>query len=94
MLIPSLLQMLGFTELRFFIAVHMVTYVYVFLVVDYKALCNELKDRWLSVVCTMIISFVLLTTVYGDILASNQKRTMLINDATRTEIEGSLINGK
>lgn len=93
-LIPSLLQMLGFTELRFFIAVHMVTYVYVFLVVDYKALCNELKDRWLSVVCTMIISFVLLTTVYGDILASNQKRTMLINDATRTEIEGSLINGK
>lgn len=93
-LIPSLLQMLGFTELRFFIAVHMVTYVYVFLVVDYKALCNGLKDRWLPVVCNMIIIFVLLTAVYGNILASNQQRTMLINDATRTEIDGSLINGQ
>ena len=79
--LPSFLQLFGQTELRFFLTVYMVSYVYVFAVIDYNELWSSIKDRWLSVLIGVVAIYVLWISLYGSILADNSQKTFLIGDS-------------
>ena len=79
--VPSLLQLFGATELRFFLPVYMVGYIYVFAVINYHELWNVLRCRWISMLIISAVIYVLWMAIFGNILSFNTQRTLLINDS-------------
>lgn len=79
--LPSFLQLFGEPELRFFLAVYLLCYYYVFACIDYKKLLLETRGRRIKIGVGIGIVFLLWITVYGDSLADNKERTLLINDS-------------
>ncbi len=81
--VPPFLQLFGAPELRFFLPVYILLYVYVFLEIDFLEIAMYIKHRWLSIVVTMLFIIILWLTVFGDILALNREIPLLINDICR-----------
>ena len=80
MVFPSLLQMAGMPEIRFFLMVHLLLYYYISNIIDYKKLYQNIKRRWLpiAIVCT-VIYFMWISNV-GMILSYNEIKVLIIND--------------
>ncbi len=80
LIIPALLQLFGAPEVRFFISVHMLLYVYAFGIADYKGVRRYVHGRWIQVLIAAVFVFVLWITVFGMTLSDNSERVFLIND--------------
>ena len=80
LIIPALLQLFGAPEVRFFISVHMLLYVYTFGIADYKGVRRYVHGRWIQVLIAAVFVFVLWITVFGMTLSDNSERVFLIND--------------
>lgn len=79
-IVPSILQVLGAPELRFFVLPYFVLYAYVFMYIDYKQLWIEIRTRWVTVLSVVLIIVVLWISVFGSIMAGNSQRVLLIDD--------------
>lgn len=77
---PCLLQMAGTVEVRFLIPAYVMVYYYVFVEIDYSALWAEIRSRALSILVTMMVIFVMWTSIIGTVLALNTEKTFLIHD--------------
>lgn len=84
---PSLLQMAGAVELRFFFIGHLLAYYYIFNVVDYKHLFYRISKCWIYVVTVCLIIFFLWVSVIGSTLAYNSEKVLLINDKKYEHID-------
>ena len=78
--IPSLLQMFGAPEIRFFLPVYLLCYVYVFVYIDYKELISYYRGKWIYVLLGSVSIFLLWIVVYGDVLSMNQYIPLIIHD--------------
>ncbi len=79
--LPCFLQLPGAAELRFFLPIYVMVYYYVFVVADYKVLWNLTCGHRTQIVFCMAFISMLMLSVYGDILAGNVERIMLIHDS-------------
>lgn len=80
LLIPSILQFFGFCEIRFFLAVHFISYYYTIYNYDYKNIKSKLKNNAIPICAAFLIFFLLWIGVYSSILSSNEQKVLLIND--------------
>lgn len=78
--LPSLLEIAGAPEIRFFMPIYLLGYHYVFETIDYNVLRKDFQSNWLRISLCMIVIFCLWISEFGNIMASNQKIPLLIND--------------
>ena len=79
-MLPSFLQLLGMPELRFFVAVYLVLYAYVFLKIDYRRWLGFVKKNWKTILPVSVIIIILWISVFGSELADNSDAQMIIHD--------------
>ncbi len=84
LIIPSLLQLLGAPEIRFFIPLYLLAYTYVFVMIDYRSLYSDIKERIWGVVIVSGIVALLWLAIIGDIMSNCNSRTILVGGC-RTE---------
>lgn len=84
LVLPSVLQLAGAPELRFFIPIYLLLYVYVVQLVDYKALFLYCKEHWFVISTLALIIICLWLTILGDVLSFNRERKLIINDRVPT----------
>lgn len=77
--LPSLMEVVGAPELRFFMPVYLLAYYYVFEAINYKELAHALKPRWLQTAVCLIAVFCLWISLFGEIIVHNEKNRFLIN---------------
>ena len=78
--IPAFLQTAGMPETRFFLAVHVLCYGWIFVGIDFASLWKRIRKQWLQVLVSTLLIMMLWITVYGNVLSNNQARTMVIRD--------------
>jgi len=78
--IPCLLQLFGAPEVRFFLAIHLITYFYVFYYADYNNCLQSIRHNGVMLAVLFLVIYMFWIGVVSDILKSNQERTFLIND--------------
>lgn len=78
--IPSILQVAGAVELRFFIAIYFFAYFGVFVATDYRWIWNKVKPRILPIITAMIIIFALWIAIVGEVVSSYNGGVLLMND--------------
>lgn len=80
LLVPSLLQLAGAPELRFFLMVYLLLYYYIVNMIDYKKLFQSIKRRWLpvAIVCTAV--YFVWISYTGMMLSYNRETVLIIND--------------
>lgn len=78
--LPSLLQLLGAPEIRFFVGVHMIGYFYTVYYVDYSQYGALLKKYALPILACFVVFSFLWIGVLSSLLSSNKGRVLLIND--------------
>lgn len=78
--LPSLMEIVGAPEIRFFMPIYLLGYHYVFEAIDYNELRKDFSVNWLQTSFCMIVIFCLWISVFSDMMASNQKIPLLIND--------------
>ena len=79
--LPSLLQLFGNPEIRFFLPVYLLCYTFVFVTIDYKEAIVSLKSKWIRTVICFVIVFMLWMTIFGNIVSNSQVRTFIIHDS-------------
>ena len=80
MVFPSLLQMAGMPEVRFFLMVYLLLYYYVSNVIDYKKLYQNIKKRWIPIVIVCAVVYSMWISNVGMILSYNSEKVFIIND--------------
>ncbi len=83
-ILPGLMQAFGAAEIRFFIAVYLVIYYFVFKMVDYGDIYSFFRGNALTMSVAIILAFALWVSVLGDVLSFNRDRILLINDNEQT----------
>jgi ABC-type multidrug transport system fused ATPase/permease subunit len=78
--LPSVLQMLGAVEIRFFLPIYALIIYYVCTVIDFRELHEETKTKKLALTVVFLVVFLLWATVYSDLLAMNVETVFLINE--------------
>lgn len=78
--LPSLMQMLGAVEIRFFLPIYVLLIYYVCTVVDYRDLNNKTKNKRLELIVAYAVVFLLWNALYSDLLAMNCDAVFLINE--------------
>ena len=86
-IVPSILQMPGAPEIRFFISLYLLAYYYVFVETDYKNLLLKVKKSLLVIILSMFIIIVLWISVFSDIQSRCHHITFRINNSN----SGSLL---
>lgn len=78
---PGFLQLVGAVEMRFFLPIYIMDYYYIGAEVDYKNIWADIKKQKMRYFIVTAIIVVMWITNIGEILASNQEKVILINDA-------------
>lgn len=78
--IPSLLQMAGAPETRFFLTIYLLAYYGVLAAIDYPRLWRETEGRRITTVISMAVVYILWIAIIGTLLASYQDATLLLHD--------------
>ena len=78
--LPSLLQLAGEPELRFFLMVYLLLYYYVTNIIDYRELYQNIKRRWVPIVFACAVIYFMWISNIGMILSYNEQKTLIIND--------------
>lgn len=79
--LPSLLQLLGAPEIRFFVGIHMIGYFYVVYYVDYSQYGEILKKNALPLLACFVLFSSLWIGLLSSLLSSHKERGLLINDS-------------
>lgn len=78
--IPCFLQIFGAPELRFFLSIHFITYFYVLYYTENGECLKWVKENIIIISVVFFLVYMFWISIVGDILKSNQERTLLIND--------------
>lgn len=81
--LPSLLQMAGAPETRFFLLLYLFAYFGVFTVTDYRRLWAETKGKRGMIAVGMIVIYCLWVAIVGSMLSLYQHEVLLIHDRLR-----------
>lgn len=80
MVVPSLLQLAGAPELRFFLMAYLLLYYYVTNIIDYKKMYRNIKKNWMPILIVCAAVYCMWISNIGMTLGNNSETPLFIDD--------------